>query len=109
MAKHPRISSRGKLIAHKERALRRSMTRMLVGAIAGERDQPILADVWGFFFLRFCLFIRDTEREKQKHRQREKQAPCREPDMGLNPGCPGSRPGPKAYAKPPSHTGIHTG
>ena len=26
------------------------------------------------------LFMRDTER--QRHRQREKQAPCREPDVG---------------------------
>ena len=32
-----------------------------------------------FFFLRFYLFmVRHTER--QRHRQREKQAPCREPD-----------------------------
>ena len=29
----------------------------------------------------------------QRHRQREKQAPCREPDVGLDPGTPGSRPG----------------
>ena len=35
----------------------------------------------------------DTERERQKHRQREKQTPCREPKVGLNPGFPGSRPG----------------
>ena len=38
-----------------------------------------------FFFLRLYLFMRDTEREKQ--------APCREPDMGLDPGSPGSGPG----------------
>ena len=38
--------------------------------------------------------------------QREKQAPCREPDVGLDPGTPGSRPGPKAGAKPLSHPGI---
>ena len=31
---------------------------------------------------------------------REKQAPCREPDMGLDPGSPGSRPGLKAGTKP---------
>ena len=24
------------------------------------------------------------ERERQRHRQREKQAPCREPDVGLD-------------------------
>ena len=48
--------------------------------------------------------MRDAER--QRHRQREKQAPCREPDVGLHPGSPGSRPGPKAGAKPLSHMGC---
>ena len=37
-----------------------------------------------------------THREGQNHRQREKQAPWREPDVGLDPGSPKSRPGPKA-------------
>ena len=50
--------------------------------------------------------MRDTERERQTHGQREKQAPCREPDMGLDPGTPGSRPGLKADAEPLSHPGI---
>ena len=36
----------------------------------------------------------------------EKQAPCREPDVGLNPGTPGSHPEPKASAEPLSHPGI---
>ena len=40
--------------------------------------------------------MRDTETERQRHRQREKQAPCREPDVGFNPGTPGSHPGLKA-------------
>ena len=44
--------------------------------------------------LRFYLFIHETHRERQTHRQKEKQAPCREPYVGLNPGTPGSRPGP---------------
>ena len=51
----------------------------------------------------------DIERERrvgQRHRQREKQVPCREPDTGLDPGTPGSCPGPKAGAKPLSHPGI---
>ena len=48
----------------------------------------------------------DTERERQRHRQMEKQAPSREPDVGLNPRTPGSRPEPKAGAKPLSHPGI---
>ena len=61
-------------------------------------------------FLKTYLFMKDTERERerqrQRHRQREKQAPCREPDVGLDPESPGSRPGPKAGAKPLHHPGI---
>ena len=52
---------------------------------------------------------REGEREregKDTGREREKQAPCREPDMGLDPRTPGSRPGLKAGAKPLSHSGI---
>ena len=41
--------------------------------------------------------MRDTKRKRGRDRQREKkQAPCREPDVGLDPGSPGSRPGLKA-------------
>ena len=36
----------------------------------------------------------------------EKQAPCRKPDAELDPGIPGSCPGPKAGAKSLSHPGI---
>ena len=42
------------------------------------------------------LFMRDIYRERQTHRQREKQTPCREPDVGLDPGSLGSGPGLKA-------------
>ena len=49
--------------------------------------------------------MRDTERERQRHRQK-KQAPCVEPDTGLDLGTPGSHPEPKAGAKPLSHPGI---
>ena len=45
------------------------------------------------------------DRERQRHRQRE-EAPCREPDVGLNPETPGLLPGLKAGAKPLSHPGI---
>ena len=50
------------------------------------------ASARGLLFLRFYLFIHERKREikKQRHRQREKQAPFREPDAGLNPGIPGS-------------------
>ena len=34
-----------------------------------------------------------THTERQRHRQREKQAPGREPDVGLDPGTPRSHPG----------------
>ena len=44
----------------------------------------------------------DTEREKQ----RQKQAPCREPDVGLDPRTPGLCPGPNTGAKPMRHPGI---
>ena len=47
-------------------------------------------------------------RDRQRHRQREKQAPCREPDVGLDPRTPGSRPGLKADAQLLSHPGIPT-
>ena len=42
----------------------------------------------------------------KRQRQREKQAPCREPYVGLDPGTLGSCPGPKAGAKLLSHPGI---
>ena len=51
------------------------------------------------FFLRFYLFMRD----RQRHRQREKQAPCREPSVRLYPGTLGPHPEPKADAHPLSH------
>ena len=44
--------------------------------------------------------MRDTERERRRHRQGEKQAPCGDPDAGLDPKTPGSCPGPKAAAEP---------
>ena len=46
------------------------------------------------------------EKERQRHRQREKQAPCREPDVGLDPRTPGSHPEPKADTQPLSHPGV---
>ena len=49
--------------------------------------------------------MRDTQREAE-NRQREKQAPCREPNVGLNPRTPGSGPEPKADAQLPSHPGV---
>ena len=40
------------------------------------------------------------DRERQRHRQRDRQTPCRDPDVGLDPRTPGSQPEPKADAQP---------
>ena len=47
--------------------------------------------------------MRDTHRERQRPRQREKQAPCGESDAGFDPGTPGSRPESKADTQPLIH------
>ena len=54
------------------------------------------------------LFMRDTKRGRGRdtHRQWEKQATCREPNVGLDPRSPGSHPGWKAGTKPLSHPRI---
>ena len=49
------------------------------------------------------------DRERQRHRLREKQAGFREPDAELDPRTPGSCPGLKAGIKPLSHPGIPGG
>ena len=59
-----------------------------------------------FFFLRFHLFIHERHLERQRHRQRKKQARCGEPDVRLDPRTPGSHPEPKAEAQPLSHQGA---
>ena len=46
--------------------------------------------------------MRGTQREAQTQAEGE-QAPCREPDVGLDPRILGSRPEPKADAQPLSH------
>ena len=58
-----------------------------------------------FVFFKIYLFIQ-REKERQRLRQREKQAPCGEPDVGLNPGTPGPSPELKADAQPLSHPGV---
>ena len=65
-----------------------------------------------FFFLFKDLFIhRDTHREREREREAETQAEgesgfMREPNVGLDPGTPGSHPGPKAGSRLLSHPGI---
>ena len=72
-------------------------------------DERVTRECSPFFFKDFIylfMIVTHRERERQRHRQREKQAPCREPDVGFDPRSPGSRPGPKAGAKPLRHPGI---
>ena len=54
------------------------------------------------------FFIYDSHREREAETQAEGEAGSmhREPDVGFDPGSPGSRPGPKAGAKPLRHPGI---
>ena len=50
--------------------------------------------------------MRDTEIERQRHKQSEKQAPCGELDVGLDPRTPESQPQQKADAQPLSYPGV---
>ena len=50
--------------------------------------------------------MRDTHRGRQRHRQREKQVPCRKSDVELDPGTLGSQPGLKAGAQLLSPPGV---
>ena len=51
--------------------------------------------------------MRDTERKREAETQaEEEEAPCREPDVGLDPRTPGSQPEPNTEAQPLSHPGV---
>ena len=54
------------------------------------------------------MIVTERERENEAETQAEGEAGSmhREPDVGFDPGSPGSRPGPKAGAKPLRHPGI---
>ena len=56
----------------------------------------------------YFLFMIVTHREREAETQAEGEAGSmhREPDVGFDPGSPGSCPGPKAGAKPLRHPGI---
>ena len=49
-----------------------------------------------------------TQREAETQAEGEAGSVHFESDMGFDPGSPGSRPGPKAGAKPLRHPGILT-
>ena len=54
------------------------------------------------------MIVTHTQREREAETQAEGEAGSMhwESDVELNPGSPGSRPGPKAGAKPLHHPGI---
>ena len=45
-----------------------------------------------FCFKILFIYWWETQRVRQRHRQKEKQAPCRKPDTGLDPRTPGITP-----------------
>ena len=59
-------------------------------SVPGINVKYVMLFIFLFFKDFVYLFMRDTER--LRHRQREKQAPCKEPGVGLDPGSPGSHP-----------------
>ena len=59
-----------------------------------------------FFFKIVFIYSSETQRERQRHRQREKHVPCREPEVGLDPRTPESRPEPKADAQPLNYPDV---
>ena len=69
---------------------------------------PTLGDVLpnrvSFLFFKdfIYLFMRHTEQEAETQAEGEAGS-LREPDVGLDPGTPGSQPQPKADAQPLSH------
>ena len=54
------------------------------------------------------MIVTQRKRERGAETQAEGEAVSmhREPDVGFDPASPGSRPGPKAGAKPLRHPGI---
>ena len=54
------------------------------------------------------MIVTEREREREAETQAEGEAGSMhwEPDVGFDPGSPGSRPRPKAGAKPLRHLGI---
>ena len=81
-------------------------TTGFLGSVGGRGVCSFFIFFFSFLFKHFYLFIHEKYTGKQRPRQREKQAPCREPDAGLDPRTPGSCPEPKADAQLLSHPGA---
>ena len=59
------------------------VTRIILSATQASNHSGLLSfPVLKYFY---CLFIHERHRERKRPRQREKQAPCGEPDAGLHP------------------------
>ena len=54
------------------------------------------------------MIVIQREREAETQAEGGAGSMHRKPDAGFDPGSPGSRPGPKAGAKPLRHPGIPT-
>ena len=59
-----------------------------------------------FYFFYLLMIVTEREREAETQAEGEAGSMHREPDVGLDPGSPGSRPGSKAGTKPLRHPGI---
>ena len=64
--------------------------------VVGQENKYNEKDLFKILALNYCvlqiffedaiyLFMRDTQREKQRHRQKGEWAPCEEPNAGLDP------------------------
>ena len=60
------------------------------------------------FFKDFIFLFMRVYTQREAETQAERDAPCRKPDAGLDPGSPGSFPGLKAALNLLSHPGIPT-
>ena len=81
-------------------------TSLILGCKCGKLTAAYYARKEFLFLWILFIYSWDTQREGQRHRQREKQAPHREPDVGLDPRNPGSWPELKADTQPLSHPGV---
>ena len=54
----------------------------------------MLSFLFSFFVKILCIYLKERESNSgEEQRESEKQAPSREPDMGVDPGSSGSHPG----------------
>ena len=68
------------------------------------KKELCLLSLLSFFYL--FMIITHTQRETETQAEGEAGSMHWEPDVGFDPGSPGSRPGPKEGAKLLRHPGI---